>query len=52
MGARNLSAHACPSVEFIGEKPDCTAAGSPCWVEQGQVLDFEDPESFRRARHG
>lgn len=33
-----------------GEKPDCTADGFLGWVEQGQVFDFEDPESFRGKR--
>lgn len=33
-----------------GEKPDCKADGFLGWVQQGQVFDFEDPESFRMVR--
>ena len=33
-----------------GEKPDCNADGFLGWVQQGQVFDFEDPESFRMVR--
>jgi hypothetical protein len=33
-----------------GDKPDCKAEGFLGWVQQGQVFDFEDPESFRMVR--
>ena len=33
-----------------GEKPDCTEDGFLGWVEKGQVFDFDDPESLRRAK--
>ncbi len=33
-----------------GEKPDCKADGFLGWVQQGQVFDFKDPESFRMVR--
>ncbi len=33
-----------------GEKPDCKVDGFLGWVQQGQVFDFEDPESFRIGR--
>ncbi len=35
-----------------GEKPDCTADGFLGWVQQGQVFEFDDPESFRKVRTG
>ena len=33
-----------------GEKPDCTEDGFLGWVEKGQVFDFDDPQSLRRAK--
>ncbi len=33
-----------------GEKPDCIEEGFLGWVEKGQAFDFDDPESFRRAK--
>lgn len=33
-----------------GERPDCTKDGFLGWVEKGQVFDFDDRESFRRAK--
>lgn len=32
-----------------GDRPDCTADGFMGWVEQGQVFDFDAPDSFRSA---
>ncbi len=33
-----------------GENPNCVADGFLGWVQQGQVFDFESPESFRTVR--
>ena len=33
-----------------GDKPDCAADGFLGWIQQGQVFDFDDPESFRLVR--
>jgi hypothetical protein len=33
-----------------GDKPDSEADGFLGWVEQGQVFDFNDPQSFKKKR--